>query len=288
MINRNQFNKERVVLIALILTGSYFFIEIVGGIVTESLALMSDALHMLTDVTSLTIAYIATKIEIKLADDKRTFGYQRVEILAAALNTFLLFAVGLYILYEAYVRISEPPQIESLGMFVIALIGLVINMISMGLLAPGKNFDLNLKTAYLEVWSDALCSVGVIGGALLIYFFHWVWIDSLIGVLIGLWILPRAWVLFKISMNILLEGVPDGLDIAQIRRSMIAIEGIFDVHDLHVWGISSHTIILTAHLVVESNASHEELISVLNQLLKTKFNITHTTLQFEHEKFNCR
>jgi cobalt-zinc-cadmium efflux system protein len=250
-------------------------------VLTESLALISDAAHMLTDVTALAIAYIALKLGKKSADDKRTFGYHRFEILAAAFNTLLLFMVAIYILYEAYLRLQHPPEIQSTGMLIIASIGLVVNLISMRFLHAGKDTNLNFKGAYLEVWSDALGSAGVILGALIIYFFNWTWIDSLIAVLIGLWILPRAWILLKTSLNILLEGVPNGIDIKQLKSILRELDGVHDIHELHVWAISSDKISLTAHVVTNKNLPHDALISTVNACLKAEFDISHTTLQIE-------
>lgn len=277
-------NKERALLIPLILTGAYFLVEAVGGVITGSLALISDAAHMLSDVTALAIAYVAIKMGKKAPDDNRTFGYERFEILAAAFNTILLFIIAFYILYEAYLRINKPPEIQSIGMLIIASIGLVVNLISMRMLHAGKDESLNLKGAYLEVWSDALGSLGVIIGALSIQFFHWMWVDSLIAVLIGFWILPRTWVLLKETMNILLEGVPPGIELKTIRSELLQFEAVKDIHELHVWAISNHKVSLTAHVVVDKKVSHEQLISDINMHLATEFNICHTTLQIEYKK----
>src|SRR5450830_1396493 len=184
-------SSERALWIALGLTSSVLVAETVGGIVTGSLALISDAAHMLTDSAALAIALVAIRIGQRAADKKRTFGYYRFEILAAAFNALLLFGVAIYILYEAYLRLKSPPQIESTGMFVVAVLGLIINLISMRMLSSGQSSSLNVKGAYLEFWSDLLGSVGVIAGAIIIRFTGWAWVDSAIAVLIGLWVLPR-------------------------------------------------------------------------------------------------
>lgn len=180
-------SKERLLWSALVLTGGFLIAEVVGGIITGSLALISDAAHMLTDVTALIIALIAIRISKRPADERRTFGYYRFEILAAAFNAALLFVVALYIMFEAYQRLKQPPEIYSLGMLIIASIGLVVNLVSMSLLSQEKDNSLNLKSAYLEVWSDMLGSLGVIGAALIIRFFGWSWVDSVVAVFIGLW-----------------------------------------------------------------------------------------------------
>lgn len=209
--------------IALALTFTFLIVEVVAGFITQSLALLSDAAHMFTDAAALAIALAAIKIGQKPADDKRTFGYQRFEILAALFNAMMLFVVAIYILYEAYQRFSQPPEIQSLGMLVVAVLGLIINLISMKILVSSSQDSLNVKGAYLEVLSDALGSVGVIIGALVIYFTGWMWVDTVIAVLIGFWVLPRTWVLLKQSINILLEGVPSEIDIESLRNDLLAL-----------------------------------------------------------------
>ena len=201
---------------ALGLTFGFLLAEVIGGVVTGSLALISDAAHMFTDAAALAIALAAIRIARRPADVRRTYGYHRFEILAAAFNALLLFAVALYILFEAYQRFRNPPEIQSTGMLVIASLGLVVNLISIRLLSGGKDSSLNVKGAYLEVWSDLLGSLGVIAGALVIRFTGWAWVDTLIAVAIGFWVLPRTWVLLKDSLNILLEGVPEGIDVGEV------------------------------------------------------------------------
>lgn len=277
-------SKERLLWSALLLTGGFLIAEVIGGIITGSLALISDAAHMLTDVTALIIALIAMRISKRPADERRTFGYYRFEILAAAFNAGLLFVVALYIMFEAYQRLQQPPEIYSLGMLIIASIGLLVNLASMSLLSQEKDNSLNLKSAYLEVWSDMLGSLGVIGAALIIRFFGWSWVDSVVAVLIGLWVLPRTWVLLKETVNILLEGVPSGVNLEKIKAHMMAAEGVLDVHDLHIWAITSDKISLTAHLVVAPNVEEEPIRVSVQNILFSQFKIRHTTLQTEHKK----
>ncbi len=276
--------KERSLLFALILTSTFLAAEVVGGLVTGSLALISDAAHMLVDVTALGIALVAIKIARRPADAMRTFGYYRFEILAAAFNTILLFFVAIYILFEAYQRLKHPPEIYSMGMLVIASIGLAVNLISMKLLTAGKDKSLNMKSAYLEVWSDMLGSVSVIVAAIIIYFTGWAWIDSLIAVLIGLWVLPRTWVLLKESINVLLEGVPEGIDLKKLKESLGKVEGVLDIHELHIWAITTDRISLTAHVVIEEKYDCESVSLNLRELLMSQFGISHTTLQHERKK----
>jgi cobalt-zinc-cadmium efflux system protein len=275
---------ERRMWIVFGLTATFFVVEVGGGILTNSLALLSDAAHMFTDVMALAIAITAIRLSRLPADRKRTFGYHRFEILAAALNAVLLFLVALYILYEAYQRWVEPPAIESLGMLVVAVAGLVVNLIGMRLLAGGAEANLNVKGAYLEVWADALGSVGVIIGALIVYFTGWTRADPLIAVLIALWVLPRAWMLFRQSVNVLLEGVPEGLDLPAIDGRLRAVSGVRDVHDLHIWAIGSGKASLTAHLILDSaQADVQRVLDDASDLLQREFGLTHTTLQAEFE-----
>lgn len=279
-------SKERPLLWALLLTFTFLLVEVAGGLITGSLALISDAAHMVTDVTALTIAIVAIKIGQRPADELRTFGYYRFEILAAAFNTMLLFFVAIYILYEAYQRLFHPPEIHSTGMLIIASVGLVVNIVSMRLLTADKDKSLNVKSAYLDVWSDMLGSVGVIIGALIIHFTGWAWVDSIIAVLIGLWILPRTWILLKESINILLEGVPAGIDLKKLKETVSEMDGVLDIHELHVWAITSDRINLTAHIVLDPKFNGESVLEKLRCVLLSEFNISHTTFQTEIEKCN--
>ena len=273
---------EKFLWIALGLTSSFLIAEVIGGIVTGSLALLSDAAHMFTDASALAISLAAMRIAKRPADLRRTFGYHRFEILAAAFNAILLFLVAIYILYEAYQRFNFPAEVQPIGMLVIASIGLIVNLISMRLLSAGKDTSLNVKGAYLEVWSDMLGSIGVIAGALMIRFTGWVWVDSAIAVAIGLWVLPRTWILLKESLNILLEGVPEGMDIDEIQKSMLAVPGVISVHDFHVWAITSGKTSLTAHVVYNTAYSPEDqLLPAVQSVLAKRFNVHHTTLQYE-------
>ena len=264
------------------LTATFFVAEVVGGIVFNSLALLSDAAHMFTDVMALAIAIAAIRLSRLPADRKRTFGYYRFEILAAAFNASLLFLVAIYILYEAYQRWLAPAPIQSLGMLAVAAAGLVVNLIGMYLLRGGAEHSMNVKGAYLEVWADALGSVAVIIGAVVVWLTGWTRVDPLIAVLIALWVLPRTWTLLKQSVNVLLEGVPEGVDLAAIESCLLAVPGVRGVHDLHVWAIGSGKTSLTAHLVIDSDQTHpQEVLDAAAERLRHEFNITHTTVQAE-------
>ena len=272
---------ERAMLIALGLTTTFLLVEIAGGIITGSLALLSDAAHMFTDAAALGIALMAIRIGRRPADDKRTFGYYRFEILAASFNAALLFLVAIYILYEAYRRISNPESIGSVGMLVVAIAGLVINLLSMRILSSGKESSLNVKGAYLEVWADMLGSLGVILGAVVIYFTGATWVDSVVAVGIGLWVLPRTWTLLSESLNVLLEGVPRDICLKEVRAALEGHAGVASIHDLHVWGLSSGRASSMVHVVRQPDADPDALVVDLRDLLADKFDLHHSTVQVE-------
>ncbi|WOE31052.1 MULTISPECIES: cation diffusion facilitator family transporter [unclassified Acinetobacter] len=265
---------------ALVLTTSFLIVEVVAGVMTQSLALISDAAHMLTDAIALAIALAAIRIGRLPADNKRTFGYQRFEILAALFNAMMLFIVAMYILYEAYQRLFQPPEIQSIGMLIVATIGLLINLISMRILFSSSKESLNMKGAYLEVLSDALGSVGVIVGAIIIYFTNWSWVDTFIAILISVWILPRTWILLKQSTNILLEGVPEEIDIETLRQDLLALPDVESIHQLKVWAITSKNIHLTVHLYAP-HADRNQLYRDAAALLRHTHGINEITVQIE-------
>jgi len=273
---------ERSLKIALGLTSTFLLVEFIGGLATRSLALISDAAHMLTDVMALAIALVAIRVGRRAADSRRTFGYARFEILAAAVNAMLLFGAAVYIVYEAYLRLKSPPDIQPTGMLVIAIVGLVVNLLAMRVLMGGKDDSLNVKGAYLEVWSDMLGSIGVIVGAIVIRFTGLAWVDSVVAVLIGLWVVPRTWSLLKSSVNILLEGVPDGIELDEVRGALLGVPGVLSIHDLHVWALSSGKVSLTAHVVNDPDTDAErQVLPAIRGELQRRFGITHITVQCE-------
>jgi cobalt-zinc-cadmium efflux system protein len=271
---------------ALALTAAFLVVEIAGGILTGSLALLSDAAHMFTDTAALAIALAAIGIGDRPADSRRTFGYQRFEILAATANAVLLLAVGLYILYEGWRRFVEPPQIQPLGMLAIAVVGLAVNLAALRILAPQQERSVNVRGAYLEVWSDALGSLGVILAAVVLWLTGWAWVDTLVAVGIGLWVLPRAWSLLSETVNVLLEGVPKGIDLDEVAAAIVSTAGVADVHDLHVWALTSDVPSLSAHLVMEPGADPDAVRIAVAETLAGRFAIRHATLQTE--AVDCR
>jgi cobalt-zinc-cadmium efflux system protein len=271
---------------ALALTGAFLVVEVIGGILTGSLALLSDAAHMFTDTAALAIALAAIRIGERPADTRRTFGYQRFEILAATVNAVLLLGVALFILYEGYRRLVEPAQIQSLGMLAIAVLGLAVNLAAMRVLAPRQERSLNVRGAYLEVWSDALGSLGVILAAVVIWLTGWAWVDTLVAAGIGLWVLPRAWSLLSETTNVLLEGVPEGIDLEEVAGTIASTAGVANVHDLHVWALTSDVPSLSAHLVVHDGADADAVRMAVAEALARRFGIHHATLQTE--RVDCR
>lgn len=267
--------------IALGLTGTFLVAELVGAWLFNSLALLSDAAHMFTDSAALAIALAAIRIGQRPADKRRTYGYRRFEILAAAFNAVLLFVVAGFVLYEGVQRFFVPAEVQSLGMLAVASGGLVINLVAMRILAGGKEASLNVKGAYLEVWADMLGSLGVIGAALLIWATEWNWVDPIVAIAIGLWVLPRTWVLLRDTTHILLQGVPRGIDLDVVRAAMRAEPGVADVHDLHLWSVAGDDASLTAHVVVVDATGAEGVRAALAAMLEERFAIHHATIQTE-------
>ena len=273
---------ERPLWWALGLTAGFLIAEVVGALLTNSLALLSDAAHMGTDVLALAISLVAVRLSRKPADAKRTYGYARMEAIGAVINGGLLFLVAGYILWEAAGRFRDPPAVASTGMLVIAGIGLAINLVSMRLLKAGSGTSLNIKGAYLEVWSDMLGSVGVIAGAVLIMATGWAVVDPVIAVLIGLWVLPRTWMLLREAGQVLMQGVPAGLNLDQVRAALLGNADVTAVHDLHAWAMGSRQAVLTAHIVLPKGAADPDQVrATLAALLEQQFGIEHATLQVE-------
>lgn len=270
---------SRSLAIALALTGSFLIAELVGAYIFNSLALLSDAAHMFTDAMALAIALLAIRVGMRPPDERRSFGYRRFEILAAAFNAILLFLVAGYILWEGIGRFFDPQPVESIGMLVVAAIGLIVNLIAMRILSSGKDRSLNLKGAYLEVWADMLGSAGVIIAAIAIWATGASWIDPVVAIVIGLWVLPRTWTLLRDAINILLQGVPPGMTLTEIRAAIESVEGVTGVHDLHVWAVSSDETTLTAHILAGTDP--ETIRRAVTAMLAAQFGIRHVTLQVE-------
>ena len=266
------------------LTLTYFCVEVAGGVLTNSLALLADAAHMLTDVGGLGLALFAAWMSTKPLTPAKTYGYYRVEILAALTNAVVLFLLSFYILYEAYGRFREPPEVSSLPMLAVAAVGLVVNLIGIWLLRGTAKESLNMQGAFLEVVSDLLSSVGVLLAGGIMWATGWFYADPIFSVVIGLFILPRTWKLMTQAVNVLLEATPAHISLADVERAMLGVDGVASVHDLHVWTITSGIDALSAHVVVADAVQPPVAATVTDRLaavLEDRFKLAHSTIQVE-------
>lgn len=282
-------------LLVLALTLSVMAFQVVGGLAAGSLALLGDAGHMAVDAFGILVALFAIWIANQPSTDERTFGLKRAEILAAALNALLLFALCGFIGYEAVRRLLDPQPVSASTMVVFSTVGLLANLIALGLLRRDQAESLNLRGAYLEVLGDLLSSAGVVVTALIIWLTGWHWADSVVSIAIALFIAPRAWHLLNEALRILLEATPRGLDLSEVRRHLQTHPNVVDVHDLHAWTITSGMPVLSAHVVVEDSALADSgrLLARLHDCLSTHFSIDHSTIQVEpvghaHHENACR
>ena len=279
-------NKKRLAIV-FGLTFFYLIVEVVGGLLTGSLALLADAGHMLTDVAGVGLALLAIWFAEKPASPERTYGYYRVEILTAMTNAIVLILISLYILYEAYQRFLNPPEVQSLGMLAVASVGLVVNIVGMMMLSSGSKESLNMKGAYFEVLSDMLTSIGVIIAGVIMLTTGWFYADPLISAGIGLFILPRTWSLLKDAVGVLLEGTPSDVNIASLRENLSKIEGVAEIHDLHVWSLTSGVNAVSVHAVLATEAEHDHVLERVHNTCTKDFRIAHVTAQTERDGFAC-
>ncbi len=263
------------------LTLTYLIVEVIGGLWTGSLALLADAGHMLTEVAGVGLALLAIKFAERPASPEKTYGYYRVEILAAMTNAVVLIGISLYILYEAYKRFLNPPEVESGWMLGVAGVGLVINIAGMYILRGGSQESLNMKGAYFEVLSDMLTSIGVIIASIVMLTTGWYYADPLISAGIGLFILPRTWVLLKDAVGVLLEGTPSDVNLTALREAVGKVTGVEGVHDLHVWTLTSGVNAMSAHAVLADGAKHDDVLAAVRQRVTSDFKISHVTVQVE-------
>lgn len=271
--------------VALGLTVAFLLVEVVAAFLTRSLALLSDAAHMLTDAVGIGMAVAAISLADRAAaggrDGSRTFGLYRLEILAALANAVLLFGVAGYVLVEAGLRLGDEPEVRALPMLVVAIIGLVVNVIAFALLRAGSRESVNVEGAYLEVLADMIGSVGVIVAAVVLVTTGWPYADPLVAVAIGLWILPRTWGLARRSVRVLIQAAPPQLDLAGLRSELAALPGVVDVHDLHVWTLTSEMDVASAHLVTGADADAHGVLDQARVVLRDRYAIAHATLQVE-------
>lgn len=273
-------NRRRLAAV-LALTVVFVGVEVAAGFLTGSLALLADAGHMLTDVAGLALALAAMKVAERPPSPRRTYGYYRVEILAALANGLALLGVAVYILLEAVHRISHPRPVASLPVLLVAAFALVVNVAGALLLRGGSRQSLNVRGAYYEVVADALSSIGVIVGAAVIATTGWYQVDPLVAVLIALFVLPRTYTLLREAVGVLLEGAPREVDMTALRTAMEAVPGVKRIHDLHVWTLTSGVHALSAHAIVSEDAAHGAILAELRQRVSRGFRIDHVTVQIE-------
>ncbi|KQQ05924.1 MULTISPECIES: cation diffusion facilitator family transporter [unclassified Rathayibacter] len=276
---------RRPLVIAFALTAAYMIVEFVVGFSTGSLALISDAAHMGTDVLALGMSIAAISLAARPAAKGRTYGSYRLEVLAALANGLLLFAVAGFVIVEAVRRFAEPPAVPGLPLLITAVVGLLINLISFRLLSAGAKESITLRGASLEVLGDALGSVGVIVAAILLLTTGWAWADPIVGVLIGLLILPRTWSLTRQALGILMESAPPHIDLAAVERDVCAVPGVLALHDLHVWTITSGMESASGHIVVAPDADYRTALASVLAVLREDHGIDHATIQCEPEEF---
>ncbi|NJK84761.1 MAG: cation transporter [Bacteroidales bacterium] len=261
--------------------------EVIGGLISNSLALLSDALHNLGDTTAVFIAYIANRVSKKNYTNTKTFGYKRIEILAAVFNAVVLMAIILYLFVEAYQRFKNPEPIKSLVMLIVASVGLLANLFSVMLLHAYSKKNINIRAAYLHLLGDTISSVAVIVGAVCIYFFEFYWIDPLITILIGIYLLRETFFVLKQSLEILMQNTPRGLDLNKVKKALENLDEIDNIHHVHAWNLTDQDIHFECHVDLKDDLRVSETDRVkarIYKILNEKFNISHITVQYE---FNC-
>lgn len=273
--------------LVLILTSSYFVVQILGGLLTGSLALIADAGHMLTDIAGLTLSLLAVSFTRKPATPLKTYGFYRMEILATLANSVVLISISVYIIFEAYQRILVPAEINAFPMIFIASMGLVVNLISLKLLShshgglDSKDENLNIRSASLEVLSDALGSIGVIVAGIIIVFSGLNLADPIASIAIAIFILPRTWSLMKKSIHILMEGVPVNISHDEVKKAIMGVKGVTGIFELHIWSITSGLDALSAHVVIIDPGKSISILKEINSIIENKFGIHHSTIQIE-------
>ncbi|HQK13741.1 MAG TPA: cation diffusion facilitator family transporter [Anaerolineae bacterium] len=275
--------KQNRFVLSLSLTGVIFLAEVLGGLWTGSLALLADSAHVFMDAFALGLSYLALRAAALPADDRHTYGYHRLQILAALTNGITLLFVAFEILREAWDRWQQPRTIQAGPMLIIAVIGLIVNVIVAYVLHEHDHDDVNTRSAFLHVVGDTLASVGVIGAGVVILFTGWVWLDPLVSALIGVLILVSAGRLLKETVHILAEGMPDGMTATAVADAMRTTPGVGEVHDLHVWTVAPGYVALSAHVLLADQALSEtaDVMAALKHTLREQFGIEHTTIQFE-------
>jgi cobalt-zinc-cadmium efflux system protein len=274
-------DRRRRLAVPLALTAAYFVAEVIGGLLTNSLALLADAGHMLTDVASLALALFAAWLADRPAPAQRTYGYYRAEILAALANGAALLAACGWIAVEAIERFRSPPQVAGAGMFAVACGGLVVNLIALRVLHGARSTDLNVRGAWLHVIADAFGSAAAIAGAVLVWAFDWRWADPAASLVLVVLVVVAAWRLVSEATGVLMEFAPRGIDVDHVRAAIVATTGVAGLHDLHVWSITPGRACLSVHVVAAPELPRGELLNRINPMLRARFGIVHTTIQVE-------
>ncbi len=284
----NKLNGKKQLTLALSITASWFVIELIGGLYANSLALLADAAHMLTDLAALGLSLFALKISTRPATHSKTFGYLRAEILAALGNGIILILIAIYIFYESYQRFGAPQEVKSLPMLVVAATGLIANIVTAGLLYRSRHENLNLRGAFLHVLGDTLGSLGAIIAGVLMMARQWYLADPIVSTIVGALVLYSSWELVAESVDVLLEGTPRHLKISNILADLGKLHGVFSVHDLHVWSITSEMTAMSCHLVLKPNEDAGAVLAESSRLMQEKYGIEHTTIQIEFGNRNSR
>jgi cobalt-zinc-cadmium efflux system protein len=271
------------------LIAAFMIVEVIGGLLTNSLALLSDAGHMLSDAAALGLSFLALTYGQRKATHSKTFGYKRFEILAAFLNGITLVVISLYIFWEAYQRLMDPPEVVSKGMLIISFTGLLVNIAAAYILMKGdKDENLNVRSAFLHVLGDMLGSVGAIIAALLIMFLGWSIADPITSIIVALLIIISGFRVTKESFHILMEGSPSHINVAKVKVALMEIPEVKDVHDLHVWSITSDFPALSCHIVKEHDAKYQTVLTNAKKILQDQFHIEHTTIQIDEAAIGCQ
>ena len=278
-------SSKKSLIFALAITATWFFIELLGGLYTNSLALLADAAHMLTDIAALGLSLFALMISARPATHEKTYGYFRAEILAALANGVFLVLIGIYIFYEAYQRFISPPEVRSVPMLVVAATGLTANLVTASLLHGAQHENLNIRGAFLHVLGDTLGSVGAIAAGVIMTIWHWYLADPIVSIIVALLVMYSSWQLVRESVDVLLEGTPRHLNVTSILADLGSVNGVRSIHDLHVWSITSGMPAMSCHIVLRPDVDAAAVLATLSRIMREKYRIGHTTIQIEVENW---
>lgn len=283
-------DNKKVLFIALVLIAILMSIEVIGGILTNSLALLADATHMLSDFFAIGLALLAFKFGERAASKSKTFGYKRIEILAALANGVILIGISAFVIWHAIERFISPPEVAGVGVLITASIAIVINLLIAGVFLRGGDVkgNLNIQGAFLHVLGDILSTIGVLISGLLMIFFNWMYADPIISLIVSLIILFTGFRISKNAIHILMEGKPASVSLARIEEQLLTLPHVQAVHDLHVWSITSDFPAFSGHLVVDAKTNRDELLRKTANLLQEEFNISHATIQIEGTSWACK